>query len=112
MIAGAGPLELGFDLWQRRGCGAVPREETMTCDGPFLQVENIADSLITITIRSEAAHLEDQFCRAVIENGHLRVGRLALVGVAEAAADGKNAAWQRGAGDGPASDVHLVNALV
>ena len=60
----------------------------------------------------QAAHLEDQQRVAVLEDGHLRVGRLALVLVGEAAAQAPDLGGQRRALDRPAGHVDLVDALV
>ena len=87
--------------------------ELVAGDGARLQVEDVADLLAVIAHSVlQAAHLEDQLRVAVVEDGDLRVGRLALVAVAEAAAQAEDAPRQGGAGDDPAGDVHLVHALV
>src|SRR5439155_3640912 len=60
----------------------------------------------------QAAHLEDQPLLAVVVDADLRVGRLAVVGVAEAAADADDRTADVVAAQAPAGDVHLVDALV
>ncbi len=75
-------------------------------------MEGIADLLPVVGVGPEAANLEDQLGGAVIEDGDLRVGGLALVGVAEPAAQAEDRLRQSGVGDHPAGLVHLVDALV
>ena len=65
-----------------------------------------------VVVGLEAADLEDQLRVAEVDQGDHRVGRLALVRVAEPAAEADDALGQGGAGDHPAGDVHLVDPLV
>jgi len=81
-------------------------------DGAFFQVELVGDLAV---VADQAVVLEKHLRLAEIEEGQLGVGRLALVLVAEASAQADDALRQgraRGGLDGPAGDVHLVDALV
>src|SRR5207249_3242314 len=60
----------------------------------------------------QATNLENQFAVAVIENANLGVGSLAIVKVAEPAADTDDRFGQLILAQAPAGLVHLVNALV
>src|SRR5438045_1556099 len=76
-------------------------------------MKDIIDALAAVvTLGWQAADLEDELRLAVVEEGQLRVGGLALIGVTESAAEAEDALGQRGAGDHPAGLVHLVDALV
>src|SRR5205085_8205038 len=63
-------------------------------------------------LAGQAADFEDQLRLTVIEDGDLGAGRLALVLEADAAAEADDALGQRGAGDGPARPVNLMDALI
>src|SRR5262249_8318846 len=63
-------------------------------------------------LRRQAAHLEDQLAVAVVVDAHLRVGRLAVVLVAEAAADAHDRVGHRVLAEAPPGLVHLMDALV
>ena len=87
---------------------------------PALAVDDVADLDAAVALRLrvlvvgvEAAHLEDQR-GAVLEvvDHHLGVGGLAVVHVAEAAAHARDPAGEPRLPQGPARDVHLVDALV
>ena len=62
--------------------------------------------------RGEAADFEDERGGGVVVDDDLGVGRVAVVAVAEAAADAEGVAGQAGFAEEPAGDVHLVDALV
>ena len=75
-------------------------------------MEQIADLFAVVVGRAQAAHLEDQLRVAEIHDRDLRVRRLSLVLVAEATAQADHALGERGAGNAPAGDVHLMHALI
>src|SRR5262249_19047762 len=108
---------LGGDVLRRNRLPRTPatRKEAMACDDGLLQMEHVADRLTSESLRvrhGQAAHLEDHLGVAEIHQRDLRVWRLALIAVAESAADGDDAAWQGGTGDCPTGDVELVHPLV
>src|SRR5262249_31088668 len=79
-----------------KGLGPIPPariESTRADDGAFLQMEGVANHLIAIARARQTANLEDELRPAIIEEGDLGVGSLALVGIAEAAAQANDAAW-------------------
>src|ERR1019366_5354034 len=59
-------------------------------------MEDVADRGAAVGVGLQAADFEDQLAVAVIEDGHLRVGGLAVVGVAEAAAEADDGAGEFG----------------
>ncbi len=65
-----------------------------------------------VGLSGESADIEHKEGFAVVEDGDLSVGCFALVLVAEASANGDDAFGPHGAGNHPAGDVHLVDALV
>ncbi len=62
--------------------------------------------------RGEAADFEDERGGGVVVDDDLGVGRVAVIAVAEPAADAEGVARQAGFAEEPAGDVHLVDALV
>src|SRR5579884_726839 len=78
----------------------------------FAAVPDIADPGAEQSLGQESAHLKNQLTVAVIEDTNLRVGGLAIVEVAVAAADAENAFGQLLLVQPPTRLVHLVNALV
>src|SRR5262249_15135795 len=119
-VAPAGPapgLHLD-DLRERHGILLSLGNKLVAVDeGTSLKVGDVADLGAVVGTGGEAADLEDELRVAVVNDGDLGVGRLALVLVAEAAAHADDrlrigrAGSSRG-GDEPAGDVHLVDALV
>ena len=82
---------------------------------------DVADLLAVEALGLQAADLEDELGVAVVHDGDLGVGRLALVAIAEPAAQAEDGLGERRAGavpararsrDQPAGNVHLVDALV
>src|SRR5439155_24175565 len=71
------------DLRQRGRPVRAAREELRARDGPAFQVVDVADALPAVRAGAQAPHLKNQLRLAVVEQGDLRVGRLAAVGVAE-----------------------------
>ena len=92
-------------------------EELALSDDASFEVEFVVhDAREVAHFADEAAGFEDELSLAVIKDGELHVGGLALVGVVGAvdvaSADGDNGFGEGGVFDGPAGDVHLMNALV
>src|SRR5437879_570595 len=76
-------------------------------------MKDIIDALAAVvTLGWQAADLEDELRLAVVEEGQLGVGSVALVRITEPAAEAEDALGQRRAGDHPAGLVHLMDALV
>src|SRR5579875_751103 len=75
-------------------------------------VPDIADPGAEQSLGQQSAHLKNQLTVAVIEDTNLRVGGLAIIEVAVAAADAENAFGQLLLVQPPTRLVHLVNALV
>src|SRR5262249_31078833 len=95
-------------LRREDGRGRVIRHDHVT----FRAVVDVADHRALEAFSLQAAHLEDQLAVAVVEDRDLGVGRLAVVDVAEAAADADDRLGQSGLAQTPAGLVHLVDALV
>src|SRR5262245_3417871 len=66
----------------------------------------------TLGLIDQATHLEHEQRVAILEDGHLRVRRLALVLVGEATAQTPDLGRQRCALDRPARHIDLMDALV
>src|SRR6185437_5381523 len=73
---------------------------------------DVADLGTAIILRFQATNLEDQFAIAVIEDANLRVGRLAVINVAEPTTDADDAFRQFILAQPPACLVHFMDALV
>ena len=77
--------------------------ELVAGDRALFEVDDVADLLAVVVVGLQAADLEDQLRVAEVDDGDLRVGRLALVVVAEPAAEADArswAAWRRGSSSG------------
>src|SRR5687768_11823912 len=98
---------------------AVPVVRDGVGEVAALALDDLADALALVVVHApgprlglEAADLEDDHDVAVVVDGELRVGRLAVVLVAEAAADAQDLRRQVLLAGPPAAHVHLVDALV
>lgn len=92
-------------------------KELALADDAGFEVEFVVDDAGEVAhFADEAAGFEDELGLAVIKDGELHVGGLGLVGVVGAvdvaSADGNDGFWEGGVFDGPAGDIHLMNALV
>src|SRR5262249_2606178 len=86
--------------------------ETVADEVAVAAMEDVADRGPFVVLGRQATYLEDQFAVAVVEDTKLRVGRLAVVDVAEATAEAENALAQLLLPQAPAGNIHLMNALV
>ena len=75
-------------------------------------VEDVADLAPCSSLVEQAADLELELAVVELEGDELRVGGLAVVGVAEPAAGGHDGLGELVLAQAPAGDVHLVDALV
>ncbi len=75
-------------------------------------MEDIADHFALVFVGFQSADFEDELGLAVVEDGDLGVGGLALVFVAESSAQADGGFGVGGIGDSPAGFVHFVDALV
>ncbi len=92
-------------------------EELALADDAGFEVEFVVhDAREVAHFTNEAAGFEDELSLAVVKDGELHVGGLALVGVVGAvdvaSADGDDGFGEGGVFDGPAGDVHLMDALI
>src|SRR5262249_41257111 len=78
----------------------------------FRAVEDIAYLGAQQVFARQAAHFEVQVAIAVVEEADLGVGGLAVIDVAEAAADAEHALGQLVLAEAPAGLIHLVDTLV
>src|SRR5262249_44657716 len=99
-----------------RGAAGITRADQVA----LAAVEDVADEVVALlalevlvgSVRRQAADLEDQLAVAVVEDTHLGVGRLAVIDVAEPAAEAEDCLRQFVLAQAPAGLVHLVDALV
>src|SRR2546430_368794 len=88
-----GPMErLGFSALDRRS--AFPPA--------------VFDVRAGAAVAGQAAHLENEQGIAVIKDGHLRIGRFAIVHVTKTAANAEDLRGQFRLAEGPAAFVHFV----
>lgn len=110
-------LELEVDIAEvLAGAASVFKELALPDDAGFEVEFVVYDAGEVAHFADEAAGFEDELSLTVIKDGELHVGCLALVGVVGAvdvaSADGDDGLGESGVFDGPAGDVHLMNALV
>src|ERR1041384_758188 len=79
---------------------------------PYLAVEEVAVRDLLVLRGRQPADLLDDLDVAVVEHRDLRVGRRAVVLIAEAAADAEDAPWVLVLSDSPARDVEIVDPVV
>lgn len=95
---------------------SVFKELALADDAGFEVEFVIHDAGEVAHFANEAAGFKDELSLAVIKDGELHVGGLGLVGVVGAvdvaSADGDDGFGEGGVFDGPAGDVHLMNALI
>ena len=95
---------------------SVFKELALSDDAGF-EVEFVVDDAGEVAhFANESAGFKDELGLAVVKDGELHVGGLALVGVVGAVdvapANGDDGFGKSGVLDGPAGDVHLMDALV
>lgn len=110
-------VELEVDVAEVLAGSLSVFEELALSDDAGFEVEFVVhDAGEVAHFADEAAGFKDELGLAVIKDGELHVGGLALVGVVGAvdvaSADGDDGFGESGVFDGPAGDVHLMNALV
>src|SRR5262249_35649170 len=91
-----------LDLGKRLRFATALGVELAARDRAGLEVQGVADALALVLLARQPADLEDQQRLAVVEDGDLRAGGLALVLEADPAAQAERAPGQGRAGDGPA----------
>ncbi len=110
-------VELEVDFAEVLAVALSVFEELALSDDAGFEVEFVVhDAGEVAHFADEAAGFEDELGLAVVKDGELHVGCLALVGVVGAvdvaSADGDDGFGESGVFNGPAGDVHLMNALV
>ena len=98
------------------GAASVFKELALSDDAGFEVEFVVHDAGKVAHFADEAAGFKDELGLAVVKDGQLHVGGLALVGVVGAvdvaSAEGNDGLGEGGVFDGPAGDVHLMDALV
>ena len=110
-------VELEVDVAEVLAVAAPVFKELALADDAGFEVEFVVhDAGKVAHFTDEAAGFEDELGLAVVKDGELHVGGLALVGVVGAvdvaSAEGNDGFGEGGVFDGPTGDVHLMNALV
>src|SRR5438132_397225 len=91
-----------------------------TNEDAFAAVEDVADVIVGAganlgrirALARQSANLKDQLCVTVVKHADLRIGRLSIIYITEAAANADHRPRQLVLGKSPAGLIHLVDALV
>lgn len=110
-------VELEVDFAEVLAFAAPVFKELALADDAGFKVEFVVHNAGEVAhFADEAAGFKDELSLAVIKDGQLHVGGLTLVGVVGAVditpAEGDDRFGEGGVFDGPAGDVHLMNALI